>query len=74
MKNAFKFGFLGLALTLAFASCGETAKKTDAATVSANVALDSANTQLDSAKTAVDSAKSAVDSAAAKVDSTKAAH
>ncbi|APU99057.1 hypothetical protein BV902_24330 [Sphingobacterium sp. B29] len=66
MKNAFKFGFLGLALTLAFASCGETAKKTDAATDSANVALDSANTQLDSAKTAVDSA-------AAKVDSTKAA-
>ncbi|MDR6737611.1 MULTISPECIES: hypothetical protein [unclassified Sphingobacterium] len=67
MKNAFKFGFLGLALTLAFASCGETGKTTDAATDSANVALDSANTQLDSAKTAVDSAE-------AKVDSTKAAH
>ena len=67
MKNAFKLGFLGLALTVAFASCGETGKKTDAAIDSANTALDSANTALDSANTAVDSAKTAV-------DSTKAAH
>ncbi|GEM_PF-113800 len=74
MKNAFKLGFLGLALTVAFASCGETGKKSDAATDSANTALDSANTALDSANTALDSAKTAVDSAKTAVDSTKAAH
>ncbi|MDR2269924.1 MAG: hypothetical protein LBF27_03370 [Sphingobacterium sp.] len=64
MKNAFKLGFLGLALTLAFASCGETSKKAEGAADSAANKIDSAANTLDSAANKVDSAAQKVDSAA----------
>ena len=66
MKNALKFGFLGLALTVAFASCNNTEKKAEGAADSASALVDSAANTLDSAKTTVDSAAAKVDSAATK--------
>ncbi|GEM64599.1 MULTISPECIES: hypothetical protein [Sphingobacterium] len=72
MKNSFKFAFLGLALTVAFASCNGTANKSE--TTSDSLAIDSANTVIDSANTAIDSAKTVVDSAKVAIDSAKAAH
>jgi len=68
MKNAFKLGFLGLALTVAFASCGETGKKSTDADDSASALVDSAANTLDSAANKIDSAAQKVDSAASKVD------
>lgn len=56
MKNALKFGFLGLALTVAFASCNNTEKKAEDANDSVANTLDSAATTLDSATTTLDSA------------------
>lgn len=73
MKNVLKFGFLGLALTIAVASCNNAEKKAEDATDSAAQAIDSAaNNVADSVKAAADSAVNAIDSAANKaVDSLK---
>ncbi len=68
MKNLFKFGFLGLALTIAFASCGGAETKTEQATDSLNTAVDSISNVADSTIGAVvDSTKAAVDSVAKNV-------
>jgi hypothetical protein len=63
MKNAFKLGFLALALSLSVAACNSE-KKAEGADSSA---VDSSI--VDSAAAKVDSAAAKVDSAAAKVDS-----
>jgi hypothetical protein len=68
MKNAFKLGFLAVALSLSVVACNSEKKETAAD----SVALDSANAVVDSANAAVDTAKAAVDSAKAAVDSVKA--
>lgn len=70
MKNAFKFGFLAVALSLSVVACNSEKKAdaTDSATIdSAIVAVDSAKAVVDSAIVAVDSAKAAVDSVKAEV-------
>lgn len=73
MKNVLKFGFLGLALTVAVASCNNAETKTEAAADSAANAIDStANAVSDSLKNTADSAINAVDSTAEQaVDSLK---
>jgi len=73
MKNVLKFGFLGLALTVAVASCNNAETKTEAAADSAANAIDStANAVADSITNTADSAVNAIDSAANKaVDSVK---
>ncbi|MDH5825509.1 hypothetical protein ACFX5U_17390 [Sphingobacterium sp. SG20118] len=63
MKNTFKFAFLGLALTVAFASCGGAETKT-------NTTDDSTANLVDSTETAIDSTLTTVDSAAINVDTT----
>lgn len=65
MKNLIKFGFLGLALTIAFASCGGAETKTEQVADSTVNAIDSTVAAVDSTVAAVaDSAKTAVDSVA----------
>ncbi len=63
MKNVFKFAFLGLALTVAFASCNNAETKTEENVDSLNNAIentvDSANHVIDSI---ADSTQSVVDS------------
>ena len=67
MKNAFKLGFLGLALTVAFASCNSAEKKAEGAIDSTAAALDSTAGALDSTAQAVaDTAAKLVDTTATK--------
>jgi hypothetical protein len=67
MKNAFKLGFLALALSLSVVACNSEKKET----ATDSVTLDSANAVVDSANAVVDSANAVVDSAKAVVDSVK---
>ena len=65
MKNLFKFGFLGLALTIAFASCGGGETKTDATTDSlANEIENTTDSIADSLENVADSVKATGDSIA----------
>ena len=70
MKNAFKLGFLSLALSLSVVACSE--KKAEGADSTAVDTTVSATA--DSAAATMDSAAKTVDSAAAKVDSAAKAH
>ncbi|WP_437922363.1 hypothetical protein [Sphingobacterium sp. LRF_L2] len=65
MKNLFKFGFLGLALTIAFASCGGAETKTEENADSlANAVENTTDSIADSLNTVADSTKAAGDSIA----------
>ena len=70
MKNAFKLGFLALALSLSVVACSEKkAEGADSTAVDTTLAA-----TVDSASATVDSAAAKVDSAAKKVDSAAKAH
>ncbi|WP_033564175.1 hypothetical protein [Sphingobacterium sp. SYP-B4668] len=70
MKNLFKFGFLGLALTLAFASCGNSTTKTEEAADSLADSISATTDSIaDSLNNVADSLKATGDSIA---DSLKA--
>ena len=67
MKNAFKLGFLALALSLSVVACSEKkAEGADSTAVDTTLAATA-----DSAAATVDSAAAKVDSAAAKVEEVK---
>ncbi|MFC3559164.1 hypothetical protein [Pedobacter jamesrossensis] len=71
MKNAFKLGFLALALSLSVVACNseKKAEGADSTAVDTTVAATA-----DSASATIDSASAKIDSASAKVDSAAKAH
>ena len=74
MKNLFKFGFLGLALTFAVAACNQPATTeteettTDVIDEAAAAANDSIDSAAAAANDAIDSVENVVDSTAAAVN------
>ncbi|PTQ96929.1 hypothetical protein C8P68_104423 [Mucilaginibacter yixingensis] len=64
MKNAFKFGFVALALSMTIAACGGSGKGSAADT--AAKAADSAAVKADTAAAKADTAAAKADTAAAK--------
>ncbi|RZL47239.1 MAG: hypothetical protein EOO93_25245 [Pedobacter sp.] len=71
MKNAFKLGFLALALSLSVVACNSEKKAEGADSTLADTSV---SATADSAAATIDSAAAKVDSAAAKVDSAAKAH
>ncbi|MGO1596977.1 MAG: hypothetical protein ACTHZ1_12505 [Sphingobacterium sp.] len=63
MKNLFKFGFLGLALTFGFASCNNAETQSEATADSLENAIDATTEQVaDSLENVADSVRSTGDS------------
>lgn len=69
MKNSFKFGFLGLALTVALASCGGNETKTEEAASDVATEIENvADSIADSLNNVADSVTAEADSIAEKLE------